>query len=162
MWHIKLKSLSEKLVSILSKKSFTITAAESCTGGLFASFITSVSGSSKCFNGSFVTYSNEMKMAMINVDGAILSEHGAVSKECVEQMCIGAMAKTKADISVSISGVAGPLGGTKEKPVGTVYIAVLYDGIVEVSHNIFEGDRESVRYASVHKALDMVMDILQR
>ncbi len=138
-------------MSILIKKSYTITAAESCTGGLFASFITSVSGSSKCFNGSFVTYSNETKMSIVNVDKAVFSKYGAVSEQCVRQMCMGAMNSAKADISVAISGIAGPLGGTEEKPVGTVYIAVLYNGIVEVSHNIFEGDRESVRYRSVEK-----------
>ncbi len=155
-----LESLAQKLVGILVDRGLSITAAESCTGGLFASFITSVSGSSSCFNGSFVTYSNEMKTSMIGVSVDVLDEYGAVSAQCVEQMCHGAIEKTEANISIAISGIAGPTGGTEQKPVGTVYIGVLFDGKSCIERFVFEGNRQEVRLSAVDKALNMVLDIV--
>ncbi len=163
MQYNELKILAEKLVDMLIKKNYTITAAESCTGGLFASYITSVAGSSECFKGSFVTYSNEMKMKMINVSSNMLQKHGAVSSECVTEMCRGAMLQTSSDISIAISGIAGPSGATPNKPVGTVYIAVLYKAhLIKVGHYIFEGNRDDVRNYSVKEALSSVIKLLEK
>lgn len=160
-----LEELSEELVDTLLDSGLTITAAESCTGGLVASFITYVSGSSACFYGSFVTYSNEIKMKMLGVSVETLENHGAVSSECVEQMCKGAAERMDSDIAIAISGIAGPSGGTEQKPVGTVYIGVYFNGKDNkksvVDRFNFEGDRQAVRLSSVYEAFKMVLSGLR-
>jgi len=117
------KSLAEHVLSGLIEKGERLTTAESCTGGLIASLLTQIAGSSQAFEAGFVTYSNEMKTQMLAVDPQILADHGAVSRETVLAMARGALEKSAADYAIAVSGVAGPGGGSKEKPVGTVWIA---------------------------------------
>lgn len=156
---IKIKS--KELVSKLIEKKLKITSAESCTGGLFASSITSISGSSNCFEGSFVTYSNEIKNKIINVKKETLSYYGAVSKECVIEMAENSRKIMKSDISIAISGIAGPDGGSENKPVGLVWICLSAKNYTEPYKNIFLGDRDKIREASVIFALDLVLDFVK-
>ena len=118
------KDYPQAIAELLAEKNLKLAAAESCTGGLFASAITSVPGSSKIFDRGFTTYSNEAKMDMLGVSKEVLDEHGAVSKPCALEMAKGALKKSLADIAIAVTGIAGPGGGTEEKPVGTVYFAL--------------------------------------
>ena len=119
------KDYPQVIVELLEKKGLKLTAAESCTGGLFASAITSVPGSSGVFDRGFTTYSNESKMQMLEVSFQTLDEHGAVSETCAIEMAKGALSNSLADISIAVTGIAGPGGATEEKPVGTVYFALV-------------------------------------
>jgi nicotinamide-nucleotide amidase len=116
-------SLANHVLSKLADDKLTITTAESCTGGLIASMLTQVAGASACFEAGFVTYSNNMKTAMLDVPEILISKHGAVSQEVVTAMAQGALEKSSADLAIAVSGIAGPDGGSDEKPVGTVWIA---------------------------------------
>lgn len=143
-----------RLGAILSTRGWTITAAESCTGGLLSAAFTSVSGSSAWFPGAWVTYSNASKSAQLGVPAAVLERHGAVSGETVEAMASGAASTMPADVAIAISGIAGPDGGVPGKPVGTVWIAVSSPGrslYSECFH--FAGDRQAVREQAVISAL---------
>ena len=152
--------IEERIVSDAKEKNKKIAAAESCTGGLICSRIVNVSGASDCFLEGFVTYSNEAKMHSLGVDPAILASVGAVSSECAAAMAKGAADKAGADIAVSTTGIAGPLGGTREKPVGLVYIGG-YDGSrTRVEKHIFDGDRKAVREAACERALELMYEIL--
>ena len=119
-----MKNLSKKVVQKLIKKKLKVSFAESCTGGLLSSSITSISGSSKVFNLGLVTYSNKAKMNILKVPKKIISKYGAVSKECCLSMVKNLSKISKANISISITGIAGPKGGTKQKPIGLVYIGI--------------------------------------
>ncbi|GAW95400.1 MULTISPECIES: CinA family nicotinamide mononucleotide deamidase-related protein [Colwellia] len=119
----KPKSLAEHLLNQLQQHNIKVTTAESCTGGLIASKLTEISGSSSSFEAGFVTYSNEMKTAMLDVPASVLAQEGAVSEAVVIAMAQGALLKSKADIAIAVSGIAGPNGGSKDKPVGTVWFA---------------------------------------
>lgn len=156
---IKIKS--KELVNKLIDKKLKITSAESCTGGLFASSITSISGSSHCFEGSFVTYSNEIKNKIINVKKETLANYGAVSKECVIEMAENSRKIMKSDISIAISGIAGPDGGSEDKPVGLVWICLSAKNYVKPYKNIFSGDRDKIRKLSIIFALDLVLDFIK-
>ena len=156
----KIKIKSKELVDKLIEKNLKITSAESCTGGLFAASITSISGSSGCFEGSFVTYSNEIKNKIINVKKETLSNYGAVSKECVIEMAENSRKIMNANISIAISGIAGPEGGSEDKPVGLVWICLYADNYTKAYKNIFSGDRDKIREASVIFALDLVLDFI--
>ena len=140
--------------SVLNKK---LTIAESCTGGMIAGYITSVSGSSNIFDRGFVTYSNEAKIDLLNVKKATLKNHGAVSFETAIEMVEGAINNSIASVAISITGVAGPKGGTKVNPVGTVYIAVIVDNKKEVQKYSFKNrGRRFIRLASVFEALNLL------
>ena len=142
-----------KLQSILKKNNKTITCAESCTGGLCAYMITQIAGSSSIFRGSVVTYCNDIKEQELNVKKETMVKYGAVSIQTVQQMCEGVLAKFDADFSIAISGIAGPGGGTKEKPVGTVVIGVLAKNskpIVDKYH--FDGNRVEVQIQAAKTA----------
>lgn len=156
---------NEDLVAVVAKtlkdKNLTIACAESCTGGLLASRLTSISGSSSYIKGSIVTYSNEAKMKFLDVDENILKEKGAVSKEVATQMAEGVKKAIGSDIGIGITGIAGPTGGTDKKPVGLVYIAIAGKCGTIVKENIFSGDRENVRYRSTQQALEMVRQYLK-
>ena len=158
MNNIKIKS--KELVNKLIEKKLKITSAESCTGGLFASLITSISGSSACFEGSFVTYSNEIKNKIINVKKETLLNYGAVSKECVIEMAENSRKIIKSDISIAISGIAGPDGGSEDKPVGLVWICLSAENYIKAYKNIFSGDRDKIREESVNFALDLVLNFI--
>ncbi len=133
-----------------------ISSAESCTGGMFASSITSVSGSSKVFNESIITYSNEAKNRYLDVSFDTINTHGAVSSETAFEMSANLYKNTKADITISITGIAGPTGGTKEKPVGLVFFGVTYKGETITHKKMFNGNRNMIRKRSTIFALNLV------
>jgi len=150
-----------KLQNRLRDNNQTITCAESCTGGLIASMLTEVSGSSSIFRGSIVTYCNEIKEQELNVEKETMIEYGVVSCEVVEQMCIGTLKKFDADFAIAVSGVAGPGGGTEKKPVGTVVIGVVSksgDKNIEIYN--FKGDRKEVQIQAAKTALKKNFKIL--
>ena len=154
--------LAEKVVNSAQEKGVVISLAESCTGGLVSAAITSVSGSSSIFDCSFVTYSYESKSKLLGVSPNTLANYGAVSDNCVEEMAVGAGKNSGADISVSISGIAGPEGGTPEKPVGTVYFGSFNKkkNRLRTEKKQFAGDRHSVRVQSAQRALELLQIML--
>lgn len=125
-------TLEQELAQLLTEKKLTIATAESCTGGLVSSKLTDVSGSSEFVKLNFVTYSNEAKHEILGVSNEILEKYGAVSEECAEAMANGLYEKTKCDIALCTTGIAGPTGGTELKPVGLVYISTRYKGVVTI------------------------------
>ncbi len=149
--------MEKEIVRLLNENKLKLTAAESCTGGLFAAKITAVSGSSACFDGSFVTYSNEQKEKLLGVPHEVLKSFGAVSYQTALAMAKGVRSSFNADIGIGITGIAGPTGGTEEKPVGTVFIAVSFKSAVIAHKCHFKGDRESVRNQAVSYAQEMVL-----
>jgi nicotinamide-nucleotide amidase len=135
-----------------------LATAESCTGGLIAAALTSVAGSSDVVERGFVTYSNEAKTEMLGVPAALIAAHGAVSAEVAAAMAAGALAHSHANVAVSVTGVAGPGGGTAEKPVGLVWFGrAVRSGGVETASHLFAGDRAAVRAASVGVAFDLFL-----
>ncbi len=158
----KLHKLSSELGDILESKKLYFTSAESCTGGWVGKAITSVRGSSGWFGCGFITYSNSSKQRILNVSNQTLKNFGAVSEEVVKEMVLGALDRSAADLGVAISGVAGPDGGTKERPVGTVCLAwALKENLITTSVEKFNGNREEVRYYSVERALLGSIDIVK-
>ena len=145
------------LVKKLIKKKLKISFAESCTGGMLASTITSISGASKVFNIGLVTYSNNAKINVLKVNKKIIQKHGAVSAECCEAMVKCLSKLSKAHINVSITGIAGPKGGTKTKPVGLVYIGVKRLNKLLITKNIFKKKtRSAIQKATVKRSLELV------
>jgi len=134
----------------------TVAVAESCTGGLVGARLTTVPGSSDYFLGGFLTYSNALKIELLGVGAEMLEQHGAVSRETAEAMALGARRRTRATYALSVTGIAGPDGGSEEKPVGTVYIAVADAAGTHVAHRQFIGDRERIRIFSAQMALDLL------
>ena len=149
-------SMAEVVVKKLLEKNKTIATCESCTGGLIGKMITEISGSSAAYGFGFVTYSNEAKMQLVGVKHETLEKHGAVSEETAKEMAEGARRVSGSDIAVSVTGIAGPGGGTKEKPVGLVYIGVSDENGTEAFRFVQHGDRERVRNKSALCALDIV------
>ena len=150
----------KSLVKILIKKKLKIAFAESCTGGLLASSITSISGASKIFNLGLITYSNQAKIKFLKVNKNIIKKHGAVSHECCLAMVNNLSKISKANINVSITGIAGPNGGTKIKPVGLVYIGIKKGNKTQINKCFFKTNkRSSIQKASVKKALNLVLRI---
>ena len=150
----------KSLVKILIKKKLKISFAESCTGGLLASSITSISGASKIFNLGLVTYSNQAKIKYLKINKNIIRKYGAVSHECCLAMVNNLSKISKANINVSITGIAGPKGGTKQKPVGLVYIGVKRDNKTKIIKCFFKSKkRSSIQKATVKKALNLIHGI---
>ena len=151
------------LQALLKKHNKTITTAESCTGGLIASLITKISGSSEIFNGSIITYSNKIKNQELKVKNETLEKHGAVSIEVVNEMLLGVIKKFEADFAIAISGIAGPNGGTKRKPVGTVVIGLSdsKDHKIVTVYN-FLGSRESIQIQAAKTALKEISKFIQK
>ena len=150
----------KSLIRILTKKKLKISFAESCTGGLLASTITSISGASKVFNLSFVTYSNQAKIKVLKINKNIIKKYGAVSHECCSAMVKNLSRISKAGINVSITGIAGPKGGTKQKPVGLVYIGVKRGTKIQIKKCLFKNKkRSSIQKATVKKALNLILRI---
>ena len=148
----------KSLIKILAKKKLKISVVESCTGGLLASKITSTSGASKVFNLGFVTYSNQAKIKILKVNKNIIQKYGAVSHECCSMMVNNLSKISKANISVSITGIAGPKGGTNSKPVGLVYIGIKKGNKISVNKCLFKSKkRSSIQRASVNKALNLIL-----
>ena len=153
-----MKKLSQRIVKLLSKKRLKISFTESCTGGLLSSSITSVSGSSNVFTLGLVTYSNQAKINILKVPKRIIMKHGAVSYETCLSMVKNLYKISKTNISVSITGVAGPKGGTKQKPVGLVYIGIKKDNKTLVKKLLFKSKkRNSIQINTVNKALDLIL-----
>ena len=147
----------KSLIKLLIKKKIKISVAESCTGGLLGSAITSISGASKIFNLGFITYSNQAKIKILRVDRKIIKKFGAVSYECCYAMVSNLSKISKANINVSITGIAGPGGGTKKKPVGLVYIGIKKGNKIEIVKCLFKKKkRSSIQKATVKKALNLV------
>ena len=148
----------KSLIKILAKKKLKISVVESCTGGLLASKITSTSGASKVFNLGFVTYSNQAKIEILKVNKNIIRKYGAVSHECCSTMVNNLSKISKANINVSITGIAGPKGGTKLKPVGLVYIGIKKGNKIIVNKCLFKSKkRSSIQKATVNKALNLIL-----
>ena len=149
------------IVKKLNKKKLKISFAESCTGGLLASKITSISGASKVFGLGLVTYSNQAKISILKVNKKIIQKYGAVSAECCEDMVKNLAKISKAQINISITGIAGPNGSTKTKPVGLVYIGVKKGKKIHIDKNIFKSkSRISIQKATVKKAFKIVYSLL--
>ncbi|MDY4450909.1 MAG: CinA family protein, partial [Campylobacter sp.] len=155
---IKGDNIAEFIVSNLKAKGLNLSFAESCTAGLVAAKLGSISGASEVFSGSLVTYSNHIKNVWLGVDEAVLKTKGAVSSQCVAQMAKGALNMSGADFAIAISGIAGPGGGSREKPVGLVYIAVANDEHCEVRECHFSGDRDYIREQSALRAYSLLLE----
>ena len=156
-----MSNLSLKIVKLLTKKKLTLSFAESCTGGLLASSITSISGSSKVFNMGLVTYSNNAKVKLLRVPKKTITKYGAVSHETCLSMVKNLSKISKANISISITGVAGPNGGSKAKPVGLVYIGLKKGSKIIVKKNLFKSKKRiSIQKATAKQALKMILNIL--
>ena len=153
---IKESLVEYKIARILLHYGLTITTAESCTGGLVAGTLINAEGISASFKEGFITYSNEAKIRYLGVAEKTLEKQGAVSRECALEMAEGAAKNTGADVAVAVTGIAGPDGGTEEKPVGLVYIACTVEGKTIVKRCHFGGDRNGVRHAAVKEALDLL------
>lgn len=161
----QLETLSIQIGQKLQAQGKTVTTAESCTGGWVAKVLTDIAGSSDYFQRGFVTYSNEAKHQMIGVTEASLQQFGAVSQQVVEEMASGALKAAVADFAISVSGIAGPGGGSIEKPVGTVWFGFAYKQANETvtvitKHCVFQGDRNQVRLQSTGYALEILLELL--
>jgi nicotinamide-nucleotide amidase len=156
-------SLLEDLAQICLHQHYKVVTAESCTGGLVAAAITSLAGSSQWFERGYVTYSNEAKHQDLGVPLELIEQYGAVSREVAHAMARGAKEKTPAQLSVAITGIAGPEGGSADKPVGTVWFAWgLADGSIQTERALFTGDRQSVRTQAVNFALANMINLCQK
>ncbi len=166
-------NLTEQLAEVLLQHGWMLATAESCTGGLIASRCTDLSGSSQWFERGFVTYSNEAKHEMLGVDSALIAEHGAVSAAVAQAMALGALRHSRAQVSVAVTGVAGPTGGSADKPVGTVWLAWATPSDagptlgaetawVKTQRMQFSGDRAAVREATVQHAIKTLLDLLKK
>ena len=151
----------KNIVKKLIKKKLKISFAESCTGGMLSSSITSIAGASKVFNVGLVTYSNQAKIRILKINKDIIKEYGAVSAECCEAMVKNLAKISKAQINVSVTGIAGPKGGTKNKPVGLVYIGVKKSNRILVTKNIFkQKSRNSIQKATVKRSLEIINNLI--
>jgi len=152
----------QQIVDILKAQQHTISMAESCTGGRVAAALTAIAGVSAIFHGSCVAYSNEIKHLWLGVSNGTLEKYGAVSRQCVEEMLTGIQYKASSDYAIAVSGIAGPDGGSVEKPVGTVYIGVLSPTEMIVERYQFEGDREAVQKAATGHAISLLGKNLEK
>ena len=150
-------SLEERAVQALTARGCEITTAESCTGGMVASMLVNAAGASEIFKEGYITYSNEAKSRLLGVDAQALERYGAVSETVARQMAEGAAAAAGATAALSVTGIAGPGGGTKEKPVGLVYIGCYLDGTTTAERNLFHGSRLEIREASARRALELLL-----
>jgi len=148
--------IEARLVAACKAKGLTLATAESCTGGLVAGRITSVSGASSVFLGGVVSYANAVKRDVLDVPQEVLDSVGAVSAECAQAMAQGVRGRLKADVAVSVTGIAGPDGGTPAKPVGLVYFGVATSGATCSERCRFSGDRDAVRQQAVNRALELL------
>ena len=156
-----MKKISQKIVKLLKKRRLKLSFAESCTGGMLSSAITSISGSSKVFSLGLVTYSDQSKNHVLKVPKQIIRKHGAVSIQCCFTMVNNLSKFSKSNIAVSITGIAGPGGGTKQKPVGLVYVGIKRGNKVKVNRYLLKNKgRSSVQRAAVKKALELILNIV--
>jgi len=154
--------LNKKIVNSLKRKKLKLAIAESCTGGMLSSAITSVSGASKVFTMGLVTYSNQAKMSILKVPKKIIQKHGAVSIQCCLSMLNNLSKISKSNIAVSITGIAGPSGGSKQKPVGLVYVGIKKGNKIKIHKYLFKNKgRSYIQKAAVRKSLGLVLNILK-
>ncbi|MDZ7331304.1 MAG: CinA family protein [candidate division KSB1 bacterium] len=151
-----------KLITALKERSLTIATAESCTGGLIAKLLTDIAGASEVFIGGVVCYSNEMKMKWLGVKQQTLDQHGAVSHNTVAELLDGIVRQTGADCAIAVSGIAGPTGGTPEKPIGTVFIGVSWNDQILIEQYHFKGSRQEIRDQAARQAAILMFDLLKR
>lgn len=159
MWN-KINKEAELLYDNCAKKGIFITTAESCTGGLIASSIVSISGSSNIFKSSFITYSNQMKTKLLNIDSEIIEINGAVSEIVATKMAENVLDVLEADISIAVTGIAGPGGGSKDKPVGLVWIAIGNKNLTITKKFLFSGNRLDVRQKTTLEALKLANSVI--
>ncbi|WPE20351.1 CinA family protein [Shinella zoogloeoides] len=161
IWPEDIEETAQHIVTDFSARGLMIATAESCTAGLIAGVITEIAGSSNAFDRGFVTYSNEAKQQMIGVSAETLKAHGAVSRPTALEMAEGAIRHSNADISVAVTGIAGPGGGSDEKPVGLVHLAAARKGRETLHREMRYGDigRSAVRLATVRTALEMLVEL---
>lgn len=152
--------LEEEVVQKLIEKGYSISTAESCTGGMIASLLVNVAGVSAVFKEGYITYSNEAKHKLLGVEEEVLKEHGAVSEAVASQMAKGAAEAANAQAALAVTGIAGPEGGTPQKPVGLVYIGCYINGSIQVSENRFQGNRLEIRQKTAEKALKLLLECL--
>jgi PncC family amidohydrolase len=155
------KTIEEEVVELLLEKGYTITCAESCTGGLLCASLVNVSGASEVLNRSVVTYANEAKQSLAGVKAETLEAYGAVSEQTAREMAEGGAKAANASAALAVTGIAGPDGGSKEKLVGLVYIGCCVNGTTVVERNVFSGSRREVREQSVAAALKLLKKQLQ-
>jgi len=157
-----MKNLTSKVVNKLKKKKLKISFAESCTGGMLSSTITSISSSSKIFTMGLVTYSNQSKNSVLKVPKQIIRKYGAVSEQCCLSMVKNLSKISKTNISVSVTGIAGPNGGNKKKPVGLVYIGIKKGNTVKINKFLFKNkERLNIQKAAVKKSLNLILDVVK-
>ena len=154
------QSLCEELARRLQARGWMLATAESCTGGMIAAACTDLSGSSNWFERGFVTYSNQAKAELLGVDAALIAQHGAVSEVVARAMAFGAVRHSRGQVSVAVTGVAGPTGGSPQKPVGTVWFGFQVDGQLTSETRRFDGDRAAVRDATVRHALTRLLELV--
>ena len=159
MWN-KINKEAELLYNNCAKKGIFITTAESCTGGLIASSIVSISGSSNIFKSSFITYSNQMKTKLLNIDSEIIEINGAVSEIVATKMAKNILDVLEADISIAVTGIAGPGGGSKDKPVGLVWIAIGNKNLTVTEKFLFSGNRLDIRQKTTLEALKLANSVI--
>jgi len=160
--HSHIDKTAQHVVQLLCAEKITLTTAESCTGGLVSGAITSVSGSSRVFGLGICAYANEIKTHILGVSPLTLEIFGAVSAQCAKEMALGVRKTSGADIAVSVTGIAGPDGGSTEKPVGTVYFACAYKNTVNTLHlRINSNDRQYIRLESVRQALILILNTIK-
>ncbi len=154
------KPIEQQVVELLLQKNYIITCAESCTGGLLCGKLVNVSGASDVLKSSVITYAEEAKVRFLEVKKETLAEFGVVSEETAREMAEGALRLAEADVALSVTGIAGPGGGSKEKPVGLVYIGCNVKNCITVNKYVFSGDRLQVREQSVNAALELAKECL--
>jgi nicotinamide-nucleotide amidase len=157
----QIDELSQLLGQQLVKRQWQVTCAESCTGGGLGFAITGTAGSSAWFSQGFITYSNQAKSDLLGVSDSTLTEFGAVSQQTVEQMAKGAAHRANAKVAVSVSGIAGPEGGSQDKPVGTVWFGFFVDGVIHARKQQFNGDRAAVRSKAIEFGLSSILALLK-
>ncbi len=153
--------LEEKLVNLLLENHYTITTVESCTGGLLVGTILNVSGASGCVNEGYITYSNEAKVRIVGVNPETLKSVGSVSEETAREMAVGGAKVANSDLALSVTGIAGPGGGSVKKPVGLVYVGCSFHGRVEVRKFQYEGLRDEIRHRAVSDAMKLAITLLE-
>jgi nicotinamide-nucleotide amidase len=154
------RTLAETVLDLCRRRGWKLATAESCTGGMVAAALTDIAGSSDVVERGFVTYSNEAKTELLGVPAPLIQQHGAVSEEVARAMATGALAHAPVELAVSITGIAGPGGGSAQKPVGLVHFgAARKGGPVVTEHQIFSGDRDQVRALATRRALELLIDL---
>ncbi len=163
MFDHEMREAAEHVLNACRRRGLKVATAESCTGGLISATLTAIAGSSDVVDRAFVTYSNEAKREMIGVPWEAILGHGAVSEPVARAMAAGALGRSNADLAVSVTGVAGPGGGSAEKPVGLVHLAVARKGFEPLSErHVFPGDRDNIRRLTVLTALTMLSTLVER